>query len=257
MVTAGAVGAAAATGSLAGCAWIMRSPPTRIPMDTLELPGPCAGHAPTLVVLLPGAYSRPAEFIDEGFVPALRQAGAAADAVVADAHLGYFTEGTALQRLRDDVVLPARAMGYRRIWLVGISLGGYAALAYAMRHGNEIDGVVALAPYLGPGPLVQEIVAAGGPRAWRSTAASAATDGKDGLDRSLWRWLSGPPPALPIYLGYGLDDRFVDAHRVLAGMMPADRVSTAPGGHDWPAWRALWQGWLARGLLPAHCTAPA
>lgn len=246
--------------ALGGCAWLMPRRPNRIPMDLLKPEGPCRGRAPALVVMLPGAYSLPAEFVDEGFTAALRRSGAGVDVVIADAHLGYFGDGSVLRRLREDVVLPARAAGYRQVWLVGISLGGYAALAYAMRHGDEVDGIVALAPYLGPRRLQQEIAAAGGPRAWRASAAPAdpaAPASEDGLDRGLWAWLAGPPPPLPIYLGYGVDDRFADAHRVLAGLLPAERVDTAPGGHDWPAWRVLWQSWLARGLLPTGCAAPA
>ena len=58
-----------------------------------------------------------------------------------------------------------------------------------------------------------------------------------------------------MHLGYGRDDRFADAHRVFAGLLPAARVASTPGGHDWPAWSALWQDWLARGLLQPACAA--
>ena len=118
-------------------------------MDLLRKAGPCPGMAPVLVVMLPGAYSRPVEFVDEGFVDALRQGGMAADVVIADAHMGYVADRSIIRRVREDVVLPARQAGYRQVWLVGISLGGFAALGYAVQHGAEIDGVLALAPYLG------------------------------------------------------------------------------------------------------------
>lgn len=220
-------------------------------MDQLRLPARCGSRAPALVVLLPGAYSRPQEFVDAGFPAAA--ATVAADLVVVDSHLGYFADKSVLRRLRDEVVLPARAAGYRSIWLVGISLGGFGALGYAVRHGADIDGVLALAPYLGPRRLMQEIAEAGGPRRWQGLPQ--AGPGPDDVDREIWQAFAGTPPALPVYLGYGRDDRFADAHRVFAGLLPAERVSTAPGGHDWPAWSALWQGWLARGLLPSACTA--
>lgn len=220
-------------------------------MDILRLPGVCTGRAPALLVMLPGAYSRPPEFVDAGFAAAA-QAQAAADIWVVDSHLGYFADRSILRRLRDEVVLPARAQGYRQVWLVGISLGGFAALGYAVRHGADIDGVLALAPYLGPRRLLQEIGEAGGPATWRTTQPPR---GSDDVDREIWNTFTGPPAGPPVYLGYGRDDRFADAHRVFAGLLPADRVATAPGGHDWPAWSALWQGWLARRLLPAGCTA--
>ena len=94
--------------------------------------GPFA--APTLVVLLPGAYSGPQEFVDEGFVQALRQRRLQADVVVAGARIEHYIEGPVLDRLHEQVVAPARARGVRQVWLVGISLGGLFALAYAARQ---------------------------------------------------------------------------------------------------------------------------
>jgi len=245
--------------ALGGCQFLPRTPVT--PMPLLRQPGAGPGRADTLVVMLPGAYSLPQEFIDEGYVLALRASGSAADVWIADAHLGYFNDRSVLRRLRDDVVAPARTMGYQRLWLVGISLGGFGALAYASVHGRNaatgVDGVLAIAPYLGSRRLQGEMIAAGGPLAW----ADASPPGAPGLDqgaspdegeRALWRWLARPPAdAPPVHLGYGSEDRLADGHRLLAGVLPADRVRTVPGGHDWPPWLALWQQWLQRGLLGA------
>jgi hypothetical protein len=59
-----------------------------------------------------------------------------------------------------------------------------------------------------------------------------------------------------VHLGYGVDDRFAGAHRRFAELLPAERVRTAPGGHDWPAWRALWGAWLDQRLLAdSRCAA--
>lgn len=244
---------------LPGCQLLPRQPVT--PMPVLRQPAPGPGRADTLVVMLPGAYSLPQEFVNEGYVQALRTRGVRADVLVADAHLGYFNDRSVLQRLRDDVVAPARAQGYRRLWLVGISLGGFGALAYASVHGSHpqhgVDGVLAVAPYLGSRRLQGDILAAGGPLAWADAQAAAPVAGEvvsnpaDG-ERALWRWLVRPPPgAPPVHLAYGTDDRLADGHRLLAGVLQPERVSTVPGGHDWPPWRALWQQWLQRGLLDA------
>ncbi|RVU46662.1 alpha/beta hydrolase [Rubrivivax rivuli] len=246
----------ATLGAAGGCALLV--PPVLPRMDTLRLPGPCPGRSDTLVVMLPGAYSRPPEFVEAGFPQALRERGLNADVLIVDSHLGYFSDRSVLRRLRDEVVLPARAQGYRRVWLVGISLGGFGALGYAVRHGSEIDGVLALAPYLGPRRLTQEIEEAGGPRAWRAAGRDTSPpDASDELDRELWRAFTHPASKLPpVHLGYGVDDRFAGAHRRFAELLPAERVRTAPGGHDWPAWRALWQAWLDQGLLAdSRCAA--
>ena len=273
VVSAAAGGVTLAALGVAGCAMLPRQAVVPMPVTRLAsaCPVPGGGPAPTLVVMLPGAYSLPVEFIDEGFVLALRERGVQADVTIADAHLGYFNDGSVLRRLRDDIVGPARRQGYAQVWLVGISLGGFGALGYASVHGREpglgVDGVVALAPYLGSRRMQGEMVAAGGPAAWAaalpplgagagagSTAASEAHPMED-AERALWRWLVAPPAgAPPVYLGYGVGDRLSDGHRLLAGQLPRERVFEVPGGHDWPPWRALWQQWLARGLLPGGCT---
>jgi len=60
------------------------------------------------------------------------------------AHVG---DRSALERLRSDVVLPARAGGVS-IWLGGISLGGLFALDYVPRTPAKLDGLCLFAPYL-------------------------------------------------------------------------------------------------------------
>lgn len=203
--------------------------------------------APALVVLLPGAYGGAEDFRTQGFVAAVRARGLAADIALADTHFGHFTDHSVIRRLRDDIVLSGRRAGHRHVWLAGISLGALAALGYAARHGDEIAGVLAIAPYPGSRDILREIAAAGGPARWR--AHSEAVD--DDLEREVWRWLADPVrTAGAIYMGYGREDRFADGQRLLADTLPPSHVQAVPGTHDWPAWRAIWDAWLARGLLP-------
>ncbi|MDE2275868.1 MAG: alpha/beta hydrolase [Burkholderiales bacterium] len=248
-----ALGAAAGLG---GCAaWRAHR---ALPLDTWVDDGGCpATLAPVLLVLLTGAHMAPQEMVQQGFIAAVRQRHLAVDVTVADANLRYAYDGTLLERLHDDVMAPARAAGWRRIWLGGISLGGYAALLYAMRNPGAIEGLTLIAPYLGRPPLLRAIAAAGGPAAWQRTAGPAPAGD---IDHALWHWLAAPPAVMrpiapPIWLGYGTEDRLIEGDRLLATLLPADRVATAPGGHDWPPWRALWARWLDRGLLPGHCPA--
>jgi len=156
---------------VAGCAFWPR--PAVVPMPVLREPAP--QRAAMLVVMLPGAYSRPRDFIDEGFVQRLRAQRVAADVLIADAHLGYVENGTLLERLRDDVLVPALRDGARRIWLVGISLGGFASLGLLMRHADWIEGVLAIAPYVGQPPLLQQVRAAGGARAYAAAPARSTS----------------------------------------------------------------------------------
>lgn len=238
---------------LAGC---VRWAPPATPMPTRQLAAPCPPAA-ARCVLLPGALSTAEEFVREGFVADVQAACPACEVTLAEAHIGYFVEGALLPRLREDVVRPAS--GGPRPWLVGTSLGALAALAYAAEHGNEIAGVVAIAPYLGRRELLRDISAAGGPEGFARLPAREPTwyDAHETLEEQVWRWLAtaprgAPQPGPPIYLGYGTGDRFADAQRVLQSLLPAAHTHSVAGGHDWPPWRMLWRQWLQRGLLPAR-----
>ena len=215
-----------------------------VPMATTLDKSNCARNIDTLLVMLPGAYSTPDEFTREGFVDAVRDARLAADVMLVDAHLGYYNNKTILERLSADVMAPARQQGYRHIWIVGISVGGFGGLLYAQTHPGELSGVVTLAPYLG------------------ERAQSPLADPGEGIPRTpnetqLWQWLRGyvgftqtAAPRPPLYLGYGVDDRFAFSHRLLAAALPAERVFTTEGGHDWPEWKRLWQRMLPTLPLP-------
>jgi pimeloyl-ACP methyl ester carboxylesterase len=215
----------------------------------------CAAPAPVLLVFLPGAHMAPEEFVREGFLAAVRSRQLAVDMRVADAHLGYAYDGSMGRRLREDVLAPARAQGYRRIWLVGISLGGYVALNYLKDHATEIEGVVALAPYLGPQGWIAALEKSTEPAQRKALfVTQPGVGGATQRDLQLWDWLSqARPTSLPIHLGYGEADRFAPGHRVLATTLPPDQVRVVPGGHDWRPWFSLWTSWLDQKLLPTRC----
>ena len=217
----------------------------------------CSTRADVLLVLLPGAHMAPAELQREGFVQAVRQRGLAVDLALVDSHLGYVYDGSLFKRLHHDVMAPARAQGWQRIWLAGISLGAYAAMGYALRRPGQVDGVLALAPYLGRQPLVQEIAAARAQgRSLQQWLQASSPRHEADADHALWRWLvQRPQDAPPLHLAYGEQDRFAVGHALMAQTLPPARVSTTPGGHDWPPWRTLWGQWLDLGLLPSRCPA--
>ena len=232
---------------LAGCAgWKDATIPMKQLRDRLADGTGCRN----LIVFLPGAYDAPEDFAAHGFIAALRQRGIAADVVAIDSHLGYFQNGSIAQRLRDEVVRPARAQGYQNLWLVGISLGGLGAMLYASRH-EGISGIVALAPYIGTREVIDEVRRAGGLAQWQPAASVSDAD----WERRLLLWLQriaapaadhpadGDPPLM---LAYGEQDRFADSLDLIARSLPADRVLTAPGGHEWDTWSRLWNGVLDR-----------
>lgn len=225
---------------LSGCAFWPR--PVKVPMQMLQLAAHCAAPVDTLFVFLPGAYSRPEEFVREGIVQTLRDRQVAADVWIADAHIGYYEQRSIIERIQADVIVPARAHGYRHVWLVGVSIGGFGALVHSLSHPGEADGIVAIAPYLGQRALLDEIRSAGGLRSWKAPAGDLPLEQ---MDTTLWRWLQGYFDARaarpPLYLGAGLDDRFADAHALLAAALPNQRVFSSAGGHDWAPWRDVWR----------------
>lgn len=259
--------AAAATATLlaavllTGCgAWRRTTVPIETHLDRAE----CTPGADTLVVMLPGAYSESSEFLTEGFVPALRERRIAADVLRVEAHLGYYNRRSIVDRLEADVFEPARrpGSGYRAVWVVGISIGGFGALLHEAQHPGRVDGIVLIAPYLGQRLLSTDISVAGGLARWNPPIGGTPLEQ---AESGIWRWLqtqaqvappvaTGQPPRVPIYLGYGLDDRFAFSHRLLADALPAQRVFTTPGGHDWPEWRRLWG--QALDVLPLPVCAP-
>lgn len=236
---------------MTGCAGLRSA---TAPMYTSSDPSTCAVHPDTLLVMLPGVYSHPDEFLREGFVRAVQDQRLAVDVLRVDAHLGYYDKGSFVERLRQDVIAPAQAHGYRAIWIVGISLGGFGGLAYAQQRPGEIAGLVTLAPYLGEPALAREVANAGGLRRW-TAAATPSGDARLQRETALWTALKGyaSPSANtlpPLWLGYGTADRFAAPNGLLAAVLPTGHVATTEGGHDWAPWRRLWSALLPTLPLP-------
>jgi len=221
-------------------------------MRSIEQRADPAG-ARTLVVFLPGRGSDARSFVKADFAAIAAERGLAADLVYADATEGYYFDRSVVTRLHDDIIGPARAWGYQRVWLVGVSLGGLGAILYARDHPDEIDGLLLLAPYLGDDALVREIERSGGLAAWPGPYVA---DGWSGFARGVWGWLrttTGPGGHGPaIWIGYGRDDRLRRSHALLAAALAPSRVLTTSGGHSWSAWRALWKAFLASGALSSE-----
>lgn len=217
-------------------------------MDTIDDALPGAPGERALLVMLPGAYDTPQDFLTYGFVDALRRRALPVDIVAVDSHAGYFTGHTIIERLHREVVLQAKERGYRAIWFLGISLGAYGSLLYAGEHAHEVDGIIVLAPFLGTRGIIAEIGHAGGLAEWTPRDV-AADDHERKLLLRLKHYCGADATRPPIYLGYGEHDRFAAAHRMLAACLPGQRVWKVPGGHDWATWAALWIAMIEAGVI--------
>lgn len=196
-----------------------------------------------LLVLLPPAFGTAQDFVDNGFIAAVRSRGLAVDVMAAGAIADHYLDQTVVERLQADVIGPARAKGYRRLWLAGISIGGFGSLLTMQSHSAEIEGILLLAPYLGSRPVINEVVRAGSFARWQPQGAVP-----DDHERKLLEWLRGivvdSADSPPIYMGYGTGDRFAPSIAMLADALPARRVVRHPGAHDWATWTALWHALL-------------
>lgn len=214
------------------------------------------GRASTLLVLLPPAEAHIEDLQTQGFVLAVRRRGIPADIVLAELTYEHLMSKTAVSTLHEQVVLPARADGYRDIWLAGISLGGFNALHYAGEHAEHLSGLHLMSPYPGTADVLAEISGAGGPLAWAANPSSGHGD-----ERAWWRWLCEQARAAQwptaVHLSSGTEDRFRDGQRMLGGLLPAPNVHWVEGGHNWPAWQAMWAHWLHAGPLATPGNTPA
>lgn len=213
---------------VAGCS---HSPRPRAPMGAVRS-SLVGARAETVVFFLPGRKDRARVFEDKGLFDIVREKHFPADLIGADAHAGYYERGTFERRFDVDVVEPARKRGYAHLIIVGVSLGGYGAVRYAMRHPGRVETLVLLSPFLGAGSSMQELADADDPDFART-----------------WEWLRrypGEPRARAaagyprIVLGYAEEDLLLHSDSELKKLLPPADVVTIPiGAHEWIAWRKL------------------
>jgi len=165
--------------------------------------------APALLVMLPGADMHAEEFQANGFL----DGEGPVDRIAVETGMECYLDEVSVALLHDQVIAPAHVRG---------------------THPDLIAGTILLAPFIGSRGLIAEVERAGGLRHWQPANLSTA-------ERRLLAWLGAGKGLPDMHLGYGTDDRFAAAHRLLADLLPAERVVTAPGGHDWPTWCRLWQ----------------
>lgn len=221
--------------------------PATIPMRVVEHPiaQTADGDAPQgLIVLFPGYGDRPEKFARKGFVDILEDRGVAFDVVALDAHFGYYRAQTVLDRVYEDVLRPAVESGVDEIWIVGISMGGAGVISTAERYDDIIDGVIAIAPYLGPSSLIDEIQSAGGLMAWEPGELEDVPSTRDQFFRRQWAWLQGygtDEPRPELRLGVGSKDRLFTPASMIAEVLPEEDWLMLQGGHNWRVWTPMFE----------------
>ena len=94
-----------------------------------------------------------------------------------------------------------------------------------------------MSPYLGNRMLTREITRAPGLALWEPGELAETEE-----ERRIWRYIkSRRAGAIPLHLGFGKQDRFAPAQRLLAETLSPAAVNEIDGGHDWRTWCALWR----------------
>lgn len=213
----------------------------RVPIRTVSY----APGAPRkrLLVMLPGLGDRAEVFERRAMIEPVRDSGLGADVIAVNAQIGYYRDRSVVPRIREDVILPARAAGYEEVWMLGVSLGGFGSLLTASRHPELVDGLFIMAPYLGPGEPLEEIRGAGGLSSWKRDAS------RKGYEWDLWDWLSGyarDEERPPLLLGFGDRDDGNGSKQLVADVLPDEHVFVRTGGHKWAVWQGIWPEMLGR-----------
>jgi pimeloyl-ACP methyl ester carboxylesterase len=216
----------------------------KVPLDSLSYPAQASGRSENLLILLRGIGDSNAIFQEQGVIDEIRRRHLPFDIVAPDTHLGYYKAHSLEERLKTDVIAPARSMGYKQIWLAGFSMGGLGGLFYLRSHPTDVDGVILISPFLGWDAMIHEIKAAGGIAAWHQVTADP-----DDWSRLIWSWIreyaATSQQYPPVYLGYGTNDWVADeGPPLLATVLPQDRVFAIPGNHSVETFKVLFAKYL-------------
>jgi enterochelin esterase-like enzyme len=169
-----------------------------------------------------------------------------------DADGEHAWEDMFLQEFIPFVEVRYRALGTARTrGLLGISMGGHAAVAYTLRYPDVFSGAASLS---GAFRTEDQIVALG-QDAYESRYGKVWGAELEGTDRLNDAWARSHLPQVAaatdpasfrrvprIYLDVGDDDPFLagnaDLHLALRNQGIRDRFMVREGGHDWPYWRS-------------------
>jgi len=202
-----------------------------------------------MIIFLRGRGGSHEDFASDGMINDIVDRKLPYDMVAPNAHFGYYFGKTLTQRLKVDIIEPAKASGYEKFWMVGFSMGGLGALMYTRDYPEDVEGVCLISPFLGYDKIIREISDAGGVRKWQPGEYNPDED----WQRMFWDWLKkgaeGLYPLPVIYLGYGSEDSYVTADELLADLLPRDRVFKTSGSHTPKTMKELWHIFLEKGVL--------
>jgi pimeloyl-ACP methyl ester carboxylesterase len=221
-----------------------------MPHRTENGPHPASAADPeTLLVLVPGMGMTAGDPGTESLISAAEERYGSILIMAVDPGFDGYLDGSVETRLLATIAQARRDFRPKYVWLAGISLGCQALLRCIKLQPDLAQGLILITPYLASTGLIAEIARAGSLRKWSITNRDRTTP-----ERVLMTWLTQTPMSkLPqIFVGRAAADRFVMTATLIADILPADRVVTVPGAHDWVSWKALWRLILDRQPFGLH-----
>lgn len=208
----------------------------KAPIASVLVPATAPAAQHPLVVVLPGIRGDAESLKEHGIADAVHRSWPQADVLLTSATFAYYVHRNIVDRLDADVIGPARAQGYKEIWLAGASVGGMGVLFYEYAHPGAMTGLILMAPWLGSTDLQDEIRKAGGVRNWNPGPKPEHVD-DDNYQRELWRviknWSDDPVAAQRVWMIVGDNDKLLQSDRLLAEALPPSHAIEIPGRHSW------------------------
>jgi hypothetical protein len=206
------------------------------PLPSIRYPGMTGKRS--FVVLLPGLGGKGSHYETQGFLDEVWERGFEATMEVVDVKPTLYLGSRIVERLKTEVIEPAKAEGFEDIYLVGTSMGGHGVLLYATKYPEDVAGIVILAPFISGEVASEAIDEAGGLDTWED-CPFLGWKHTCNLWKALKVYVSDARNQRKVVLGFGTEDIFLDQCRILADVLLPEQVFTVSGGHDWPTWKKL------------------
>lgn len=189
--------------------------------------------ADRLVVMLPGYGDRVGHFQDHQFLEmAAATQGDHVAFIATDSHFGYYRNFDLPNYFQQDIL---ERWPDAKITLVGISMGGFGALSLARLYPERVDDVVLMAPFLGTPYFLRRRVAT-------DHLELRPNDGPRKLMLlENWQFLADNPYDQTYALYVGRFDPLALTLPLVRKKAPAVAITKGSGGHNWKAWRKLWE----------------
>ncbi|MGB0495814.1 MAG: alpha/beta hydrolase-fold protein [Kangiellaceae bacterium] len=207
--------------------------PTTVPITNIKYAS-ATNQTAHLVIFLIGIGDNISAFERAGFFK--RKAKFKFDSIVVDSHFGFYKNHSISTRIFEDILKSSRSK-YKKITLLGISLGGYGAIKTASDYPTYVDNIILVAPFLGSQGIAKMQARHQSYETWRPTENTELGYFEDSWNL-LYKLLK--IEKIPLTLAYGKEDKFAMQSNQLAKYLNQENVVKVKGKHNWQTWLKIW-----------------